>query len=628
MAAQMERKLLTYLSVIFVVLIVLILLVYRGVRTMTVSGEMAEHALRVQEELKELSSQISEAGELAREYFITADGNLLDAYSGAKKLLGTQTQSLETLTHGNPTQQSRVNEIRKLIEERLKLLDSMVLSRQREEFDVGARLFREARLAQSKDDLGKLIGDMEREEQRLYEERSRQEDANGHRAAAVALVGILIATALLAMTGLSVRREIHKQLKGEERLREAEEAKTLLLARAQEARAQAETANRMKDEFLAVVSHELRSPLNAMLGWARVLRSGDVDQQTHDHAVQVIEQSATVQSRLIEDLLDSARIASGKLRIEPRPVNLIQVVRSAIDTVQPEFEKKDVQLQTSFDSRVSTINGDAERLQQVVWNLLSNAVKFTPKGGRVWVELRREGLWTTLMVKDNGRGIKAEDLPYVFDRFRQSDSSNTRRAGGLGLGLSLVKNLVEMHGGKIAVESAGEGRGAAFTVNLPLAPTKTRASEILRENGELGVPLNFPQVLQGVNVLTVDDEAQARDLVATLLKKYGAVITEASSSAEAMEFLTQDEAEKKFDILVSDIGMPDENGYTLVRRLRQLPAPVGKIPAVALTGFDRVEDRINALEAGFQMHLAKPVEPAELMVVIAKLTGRSLEESR
>ncbi|MBP6823212.1 MAG: PAS domain-containing protein [Acidobacteria bacterium] len=405
--------------------------------------------------------------------------------------------------------------------------------------------------------------------------------------------------------------------------KQAEEIKAALLAREQEARAQAETANRTKDEFLAIVSHELRSPLNAMLGWARVLRSEGVDQETHDHAIQVIEQSAEMQSRLIEDLLDSARIASGKLRIESRAVNLLPAIKSAIDTVFQEAERKGILIETELDAETDRVNGDAERLQQIVWNLLANAVKFTPSGGKVFVGLKRETPWATITVRDTGLGIKANDLPHIFDRFQQADSSNTRRAGGLGLGLALVKNLVELHNGTITASSDGENLGSIFTVRLPLQTATITKPEIEVISKGLSGPLSFPPVLGGLHILAVDDEAPVRDLVATLLKKYGATVTSAASTTEAMALLTANENAEQFDLLVSDIGMPGENGYTLMRRIRQLPVPLGQIPAVALTAFGRSEDRISALEAGFQMHVPKPVEPTELMMVIASLTGRT-----
>ena len=454
------------------------------------------------------------------------------------------------------------------------------------------------------------------------------------------IISIVIATAALVavsvfllLTAIIFRRKINEQSEVEKKLRESEqelrlalrsskESQAGLFAKEIEARAQAEAANRTKDELIAIVSHELRSPLNAMLGWARVLRSKGVDQATHDHAVRVIEQSAEIQSRLIEDLLDASHIASGKLRIESRPVDLLPAIKSAIDTVHPAADNKGVIIETDLDPRAGIITGDAERVQQMAWNLISNAVKFTPQGGRVEVKLRRLDPWVTLTVKDTGRGISECDLPYIFDRFRRADNSTTRRAGGLGLGLSLVKDLVELHCGTITAESAGEDKGTTFVLKLPLRAVSSTVNEHASNKKERASSTSFSPVLTGLNIMAVDDESQARDLISTLLRNYGATVMPVSSSAEAIEILSKKDRGVKIDLVVSDIGMPEENGYTLIRRIRRLPEPIGKIPAIALTAYGRSEDRIRALEAGFQMHVAKPVEPMELMMVIANLTGR------
>jgi signal transduction histidine kinase/ActR/RegA family two-component response regulator len=449
----------------------------------------------------------------------------------------------------------------------------------------------------------------------------------------VGLAGLLTVSALLLRIALLFKWKTEEQLAGEKKLREREqelrhalssskESQASLIAGEKEARAQAEAANRTKDELIAIVSHELRSPLNAMLGWARVLRNKGVDQATHDHAVRVIEQCAEMQSRLIEDLLDASCIAGGKLRIESRPVDMIPAIKSAIDTVQPAANSKGVIIETDLDPKAGIITGDAERVQQIAWNLISNAVKFTPGGGRVEVKLRRLDPWVTMTIKDTGRGITELELPYIFDRFRQADRSTTRRAGGLGLGLSLVKNLVELHSGTITAESAGEGKGSTFVVKLPLRAVSKAVNEKVSSKKNAGSSTSFSPVLTGLNIMAVDDESQARDLISTLLRKYGATVTPVSSSAEALEILSGKNRSVKIDLVVSDIGMPEENGYTLIRRIRRLPGPLGKIPAIALTAYGRSEDRIRALEAGFQMHVAKPVEPTELMMVIASLTGR------
>ena len=448
-----------------------------------------------------------------------------------------------------------------------------------------------------------------------------------------AITGLLGVLMLLFLTAIIFRRKINEQLAVEKKLRESElelrlalrsakEFQADLFAMEKEARSQAETANRTKDELIAIVSHELRSPLNAMLGWSRVLRSKGVDQATHDHAVRVIEQSAEMQSSLIEDLLDASHIAGGKLRIESRPVDMIPAIKSAVDTVHPAADSKGVIIETDLDPKAGIITGDAERVQQMAWNLISNAVKFTPRGGQVEVKLRRLDPWVALTVKDTGRGITELDLPQIFDRFHRIDSSTTRRAGGLGLGLSLVKDLVELHGGTITAESEGEGKGTTFVLKLPLRAVSSAVTDPIPQKNGVTSSTRFSPVLSGLNIMAVDDESQARELISTLLRTYGATVTPVSSSAEAIEILSKKERSSKIDLVVSDIGMPEENGYTLIRRIRRMPEPVGKIPAIALTAYGRSEDRIRALEAGFQMHVAKPVEPTELMMVIASLTGR------
>ncbi len=411
----------------------------------------------------------------------------------------------------------------------------------------------------------------------------------------------------------------------------AEAERENLLAGAQYSREQAEAASRSKDEFIALISHELRAPLNAMLGWARVLKEGNADATTQEHAVEVIECSARTQQKLIEDLLDTSRIISGNLRLETGPVDLAQVVKAAADTMRPAADAKEIELEIELRGGGNIITGDPDRLQQVLWNLLSNAVKFTPNGGRVTVRLERADPYIRLTVADTGIGISPDFLPYVFHRFHQADSSSTRRQGGLGLGLSLVRNLVELHGGSVEAKSAGEGRGAIFRVNLPVRALRRQKMDLEvgrgkdRERDEQSELQSGK--LHGLWTLVVDDEADARDLVATLLKQCGARVTTAASAAEAFALLREGEAGARPDVLVSDIGMPDEDGYQLLRRVRTLaPEEGGSIPAIALTAFGRARDRIKALSAGFQTHIPKPVEPEELMMVIAGLTGHARKE--
>jgi PAS domain S-box-containing protein len=383
-------------------------------------------------------------------------------------------------------------------------------------------------------------------------------------------------------------------------------------------RDRAEDANRAKDEFLAVVSHELRSPLNAILGWTRLLRTGRLAEAKIAHALEVIESNASSQARLIEDLLDVGRITSGKLRLQVAPFEFDAVVRAALDVVRPAAEAKGLRLETKLDPGVAFV-GDEDRLRQVAWNLLANAVKFTPQGGRIDVRLEQRGSQIELAVTDSGRGIAPDLLPHVFERFRQSDVERGREGkGGLGLGLSIVKSLVEMHGGTVAAESDGDGKGATFVVRLPFA-ARARETEPPRR------PSTAPRAarpLEGVRVLVVDDEPDVRDLIETILSTRGAAVTTAESAPEGLELVLQ----QRPDVLVSDISMPGEDGYSFLRKVRKLaPEAGGQTPALALTAFSRPEDRTQALLAGFTMHLAKPADPNELVIVVAKLAERARE---
>jgi CheY-like chemotaxis protein/nitrogen-specific signal transduction histidine kinase len=386
-----------------------------------------------------------------------------------------------------------------------------------------------------------------------------------------------------------------------------------------QARRQAEEANRMKDEFLALVSHELRSPLNAILGYAALLRYCGLDAQKIKHAAEVIERSGKAQAQLIDDLLDTARIISGKLRLEVGPVDLVSVIQQAVQTIRPAADAKGILLETDLPSEIGQITGDPVRLQQVVWNLLSNAVKFTPRGGRVEARLERVDPYICIAVSDTGKGVSPDFLPYIFDRFSQADASSAKRYGGLGLGLALVKYLVELHGGTIEAASAGEGQGATFKVTLPVRAVATP----LGEAGVAPIPVKSSGELAGVRALVVDDEDDARKLIGTALTQYGADVVAVSSAEEAYTLITATPLQGRLDVIVTDIGMPGEDGYSLIRRVREWERARGAhIPAVALTAYGQVEDRVRALNAGFQMHLAKPVEPAELAAVITSLIRR------
>jgi signal transduction histidine kinase/ActR/RegA family two-component response regulator len=390
-------------------------------------------------------------------------------------------------------------------------------------------------------------------------------------------------------------------------------------------REQAEAASRAKDEFLAVVSHELRTPLNAIIGWSGLLRTGRVDEELAARAMETIERNARSQARLIEDLLDISRIVSGRLRLNIQPVNLAPVIEAAVEVVRPAANAKEIGLHVVADSGAGPVAGDPERLQQIIWNLLSNAVKFTPRQGRVQVHLRRRNSQVEVTVSDNGQGISPEFLPHAFERFRQADAGFTRAHGGLGLGLAIVRHLVELHGGTVAASSRGVGEGATFTVMFPLmivhATASTQMNQMQGRDRSLSLSpvLDSPQSLLGMRLLTVEDEPDARELLKLMLERCGAEVRAAQSVREALREIE----EWKPDLMISDIEMPGEDGYYLIQRVRSFAQAQGRLPAIALTAHARVEDRLRALRAGFDAHVAKPVEMNELITVIESLARRT-----
>ena len=394
--------------------------------------------------------------------------------------------------------------------------------------------------------------------------------------------------------------------------KQAEDERNQLLEREQQARAEAESANRIKDEFLAVLSHELRSPLNPILGWSKLLRSRKFDEKTTDRALETIERNAKLQIQLIEDLLDVSRILQGKLSLNISAVDLVTTIEAAIETVRLAAQAKGIQIQTVFDPAVGQVAGDSNRLQQVVWNLLTNAVKFTPQNGQVEVRLQRIDAQAQIQVIDKGKGIIPEFLPHVFDYFRQADSTTTRVFGGLGLGLAIVRHLVQLHGGTVSVYSAGEGQGATFTVSLPLL-------EVRPQGNQEGQPISAND-LSNLKILVVDDDLDSREFVVFVLEEHGAQVKAVASAAEAIDAC----ALEKPDLLLSDIGMPEVNGYMLIRQIRAMtPEQGGQIQAIALTAYASNADCEKALSAGFQKHLSKPVEPTQLIATVATLMGRS-----
>lgn len=401
--------------------------------------------------------------------------------------------------------------------------------------------------------------------------------------------------------------------------RKRAEEQRIAFAREQQARMDAEEANRVKDEFLTTLSHELRTPLTSILGWTQLLTTGNLDEGLQARALEVIERNARAQRQLIDDLLDISRIVAGKIRLDARPTSVAPLIEAALDSVRPVAAIKNIRLELVLDDRTVKVQGDAVRLQQIIWNLLTNALKFTPEGGCVTVRLERADEMVWITVTDTGQGISPEFLPYVFDRFRQADSSTTREYAGLGLGLALVQYLVELQGGTVRVESSGEGQGATFTVNLPLLAE--REPDAIKQPAPLKAttPTNIEEI-EGLRVLVVDDDADSCEIIGLALRRCHVEVRLANSAAEALEVLG------RFlpDLLISDIGMPDEDGYSMLRKVRALPPERGgRIPAVALTAYATDIDRKRALAAGFQMHIGKPVELKELAEALAGLAGRT-----
>ena len=422
---------------------------------------------------------------------------------------------------------------------------------------------------------------------------------------------------------LTIIDDVTERVAREAELQAQIEDRSRLLSSEKVARNEAERANRLKDEFLATISHELRNPLNAILGWAHMMRLGKLNEANTERAVETIYRNAKSQSQLVSDLLDVSRIISGKLRLDVRTVDLLSIVNAAIDSIRPAADAKGIRMQMLLDPAAGPISGDADRLQQIVWNLLTNAVKFTPRAGRIQIKVQRIDSHVEIVVSDSGVGISKEFLPYVFDRFRQADASTTRIHGGLGLGLSIVRQLVDLHGGNVSVESEGEGKGATFTIMLPFVGVISEEKEVESvhptQSDEIISFEGLPS-LEGLKVLVVDDEIDTGELIGEVLKECGSEVIVSRSAAEALVALE----EHKPDILISDLGMPDEDGYSLIEKIRALPSERGgDIPAAALTAYARAEDRMRVLRSGFQFHLPKPVDSAELVTVVASLAGRA-----
>jgi PAS domain S-box-containing protein len=407
-------------------------------------------------------------------------------------------------------------------------------------------------------------------------------------------------------------------------LESANRLKDELLVSEQDARHEAEAANRSKDEFLAMVSHELRTPLNAMMGWIHILRTPSSNEAHRTQALDVIERNAKSQSQIIDDILEVSRIITGKFRLNRQLLDLAPVIHAAIDSVRHIAEPKGIELDSYLDADIEQVSGDPTRLQQVVWNLLSNAIKFTPQGGRVEVRLERADNEARITVSDTGKGITSEFMPYIFDRFRQADASTTRQYSGLGLGLAIVRHLVEMHGGRVKATSDGENKGSTFTVYLPVTIKAQQSFENTIESDEEDWPASSASQpdLTGIWIVEIDDEADARELLAVVLEQWGAKVSSSGSCDEVVRLIEGESDGARPDVLIADIAMPGQDGFTLIRKIRSLPQDKGgAIPAIALTAYAGDDDRSKVLSAGFQMHLAKPVSLVKLGAIVKKLAA-------
>ena len=583
------------------------------------SGARVQHSYELLQTLDDLTASLTDAETNQRGFLLTQDASYVTQFEEASAQVRLAVTELRRLASDEATEIA-IAHLGRLAGAKLQELRDSLHNSQAGHKHAALANVADGRSQRLMTAFQRDSAELDTMQRQLLDQR-REREQHARRWSTVVFAATIILSLLLVVAAAMISRRFEdrrRMLENEiSERRRAEDYRESLLASERTARAEAERATQLKDEFVATLSHELRTPLNAIVGWAGILQM-DRRADTVQQGVEVIERNAKLQAQMIEDLLDMSRILSGKLLFEVRKMDLGPLAKAAVAALQPTANAKGVRLQMQVETQ-QFVNGDPARLQQVVWNLLNNAVKFTPAGGTVQVRVHTSGNQTELTVADSGQGIRPEFLPYVFDRFRQGDASTTRRHGGLGLGLSIVKSLVEMHGGTVSAHSAGEGQGATFTVRIPAVPAHVR----LREEALLNATLTAPPVtreLTGVRILVVDDDPDARSLARRVLEDSGAGVRTAASAAEALTAL---EAAELPDVVVSDIGMPEQDGYDLIRQVRALPGQASRIPAVALTALARGEDRSRALQAGYQRHISKPVDPAELVSLIADLADGS-----
>jgi signal transduction histidine kinase/ActR/RegA family two-component response regulator len=620
---QSRRRMLATLALVSVLGTILAMgfVSHAELATLADSSARVQRSYDLLQTLDDLNGALTDTETNQRGYLLTQDPAYLTQYDDAIAQIRLALIELRRLSADEPSTRGAIEHLSEIAGSKLADLQSSILAAQ-----TGKRHAALATVAQGE---GKRLmqtfqrdsGQLEAMQRQLLDWRRQQERQARFYSEAVLATAIILSLLLVGAAALISQRfdERRRLLESEiaER-RRSEEHREALLVSERAARSEAERATHLKDEFVATLSHELRTPLNAIVGWASIL-GRDRRAETIEQGVEVIERNAKLQAQMIEDLLDMSRILSGKLLFELEKTDVAGIVEAAVIAVRPAADAKGVLLGMKIDA-CGVVNADPARLQQVTWNLLTNAIKFTPRAGRVDVCLCASAGQAEISVSDTGEGIKAEFLPFVFDRFRQADASTTRRHGGLGLGLSIVKSLVELHGGTVEAHSAGQGQGSKFFVRLPLAHAPTQeaqealAVEPAREQRYSGV------TLAGLRVLVVDDELDARTLARRILEESGAHVLTACSAAEALAAV---DGNNVLSVIVSDIGMPEQDGYDLIRRMRALPGDAGRVPAVALTALARAEDCKRALLAGYQTHVSKPVNPLELVAVVANLAGRA-----
>jgi signal transduction histidine kinase/ActR/RegA family two-component response regulator len=597
---------------------------YEQMSSLTDSSNRIRRSRDVLQTIDDLNAALTDSETNQRGYLLTQDASYLTQYEAAIAQIRLALAELHRLGDEEPDTQAAITNLAKLVGDKLTELQQSIRATKGGKPQKALAIVLASKNRSLMESFAHDSAVLEGEQRRLLELRRQQEERARFFSKLVLASTIVLSLLLLFAAALISRRFDERRTQLEDEIavrRRAEEYRESLLVSERAARSEAERATRLKDDFVATLSHELRTPLNAIVGWASILRR-DQRNETITQGVEVIERNAKAQAQMIEELLDMSRIISGKLHFDLHKTDLVAVIEAAIAAVRPSADARGITLAARIVSPGS-VNGDFARLQQIVLNLLTNAIKFTPRGGRVEVLLQDTGDNARIAVSDTGQGIKAEFLPFVFDRFRQADASTTRRHGGLGLGLSIVKSLAEMHGGSVDVESLGEGLGTTFIVHLPLAQPHVPGEENNSDTAQPIKPHTGP-ALTGLRILVVDDEADARTLARRVLEECGANVLTAGSAAEAMAAV---DAGALLSVIVSDIGMPDQDGYDLIRQMRLLPGAAGQVPAVALTALARGEDRNRALLAGYQRHVTKPVDPAELVAVIANLAGRTRQVS-